>query len=102
MLLKGKGKIKVNESANGGLSDSVCHWSKVNIGVSCGEFPINIKLFSYITFSKNYFLAGINFGKIQSADFSHRLKLLMEVRVRALRRCFQEIQFHYLLHDYPC
>ena len=48
MLLKGKGKIKVNVSANGGLSDSVCHWSKVNIGVSCGEFPINIKLFSYI------------------------------------------------------
>ena len=32
-----------------GLSDSVCHWSKVNIGVTCGEFRTNIKLFSYIS-----------------------------------------------------
>ena len=46
MLLKGKGKIKVNVSANGGLSASVCHWSKVNRGVTCGEFRTNIKLFS--------------------------------------------------------
>ena len=39
-------KIKVNVSANGGLSESVCHWSRVNIGVTCGEFWTNIKLFS--------------------------------------------------------
>ena len=43
-----------------GLSDSVCHWSKVNIGVTSGEFRTNIKLFSYISL-KNYFFASLNF-----------------------------------------
>ena len=43
-VVQSKG-IKVNVSANGGLSASVCHWSKVNRGVTCGEFRTNIKLF---------------------------------------------------------
>ena len=76
--LKGKGKIKVNVSANGGIVrfslslEQSKYWGDL-WGISNKYKTI------FLYASQKLFLSSLNFWKIQSADFSHRPKLLMEV-----------------------